>query len=168
MSAPMYSGIYYSVNDQRRILITQGLEGYTLVTKKKILFRLYLDLYHISQVTLVLVTVSYRLPDSNFNVKKYFTIPRDHLFVEKLSPNGPSIGIIFEGKVFDSSFLIHNVEFSVMVGDRVILRSITPDLKFLPSGRLRILIHALVGTAPWGNKIEQNFAWLIEMFQSLE
>jgi hypothetical protein len=34
--------------------------------------------------------------------------------------------------------------------------------------RSAVFLDNLVGTAPWGTKIEPNFGWLIDMFRSLE
>jgi hypothetical protein len=169
MCAVMQSGLVFSDNFTP-IIITQGLTGYTLVTRKKILFRIYLTLLDINQVTSVAATVSYRLPDSNFELKKHFLIPAGDLFIENSPPNGPSIGILFEGKVFESHVLIHAVEFRAMFGSRIISRDKTPDMQFSQSGTLRILakaIQSITRTAPWGNKITSDIFWLVDLNESL-
>ena len=53
------SGIFYEEGGQL-VLVTQGLGGYTLVARKKILFRLYMDLSASKCVT-VLARVTYSL-----------------------------------------------------------------------------------------------------------
>ena len=35
-------------------------------------------------------------------------------------------------------------------------------------GRLRLLIHNVIGMSPWSTKIESNITWLFEMFKGLE
>jgi hypothetical protein len=51
-----YSG-FYQDNFGRSFLVTQGLVGYTLVAKKEILFRLYLNPTLMNQVQFILVTI---------------------------------------------------------------------------------------------------------------
>ena len=68
MSAVTQSGIVFSDNGTR-MLITQGLTGYTLVTKKKILFRVFVDPFYMGptrQINSVAVTLTFRIPDTNF------------------------------------------------------------------------------------------------------
>jgi hypothetical protein len=156
------SGLYYDDSGQL-VLVTQGLGGYTLVANKKILFRLFLDVAA-TNVTAVLVTITYRL--LGFSIKKNILIPAGSLLIENTSPNGPSVGILFTGDAFPFPGK-YEVAFSVS-GNSSFLPGFKIELGFLEPGRLRLLIHNLVGTAPWGTKIEPNFAWLIEMFQSLE
>jgi hypothetical protein len=158
------SGIYYDEFGQL-VLVTQGLGGYTLVANKKILFRLFLDLSATSCVT-VLATITYKV--FGVTVKKTFVIPSASLLIENTSPNGPSVGILFTGDVFPSSWIRYQIEFYVYGNPLSVPHFRITELAFLTPGRLRLLIHNLVGTAPWGTKIEANVAWLIDMFQSLE
>ena len=160
------SGIYYDEAGQL-VLVTQGLGGYTLVANKKILFRLYMDLSATHCVT-VLATVTYRV--LGFKLRKSFLIPTASLLIEDGGPLGSSVGILFTGDMFPlaSSLVTYSVEFDVYGHPSTVPHFAITELSFLPPGRLRLLIHNLAGTAPWGTKIEPNFAWLIEMFQALE
>jgi hypothetical protein len=169
MSAITQSGLCVS-NNFTPILITQGLSGYTLVTKKKVLFRLYINPLDINQVTSVAVTLTSRIPGTNWMTKKHFLIPTGELFIENVPPNGPSIGILLEGKVFPGSALIYFLEFDVITSSRVISTGKTPDMKFSTSGRLRVLaksVQSITRTAPWGNKITANIFWLVDLVDSM-
>lgn len=157
------SGVYYDEFGQM-VLVTQGLSGYTLVANKKILFRLFLDVAAVNP-TAVLATITYRL--LGFSIKKNIMIPSGSLLIENTAPNGPSIGILFTGDVFPFGGT-YEIAFSVSNNLSSVLKFRITDLNFKTPGRLRLLIHNLVGTAPWGTKIESNFNWLVEMFQSLE
>lgn len=153
----------------RLVLVTQGLIGYTLVTEKKILFRLFLGLSDVDRVSSAVATITYKWSTSS--VSKNFVIPSSSLLKENSTPNGPSIGIILTGDVFPypSTFISYEVEFHLLGESPFYVSHFKmPELEFLMSGRLRLLIHNLVGTAPWGTKIEPNFGWLIDMFRSLE
>lgn len=155
----------------RLVLVTQGLIGYTLVTNKKILFRLFIDLTAVNRVSSAVATVTYKLSTFNISVSKSFVIPANSILKET-SPNGPSIGIIMTGDVFpypSSISITYEVEFHLLGESPFYVAHFKiPELEFLMSGRLRLLIHNLMGTAPWGTKIEPNFGWLIDMFRSLE
>ncbi len=158
------SGVYYDEFGQL-VLVTQGLGGYTLVANKKILFRLFLDLSAISCVTVV-ATITYKV--FGFSIKKSFVIPSGSLLIEDTSPNGPSVGVLFTGDVFPFPWLHYEVDFFVYGNPLSVPHFRLPELEFLMPGRLRLLIHNLMGTAPWGTKIEPNLSWLVDMFQSLE
>ena len=160
------SGVYYDEFGQL-VLVTQGLGGYTLVANKKILFRLFLDLSATICVT-VLATITYKV--FGISIRKNFVIPSGSLLIENTSPNGPSVGILFTGDVFPfpSSWIRYEIDFYVYGNPSSVPHFKITELVFLMPGRLRLLIHNLVGTAPWGTKIEANVAWLIDMFQSLE
>lgn len=99
-------------------------------------------------------------------------IPTSSILKETLTPNGPSIGVILTGDVFpypSSASITYDVEFHLLGESAFYVAHFKiPELEFLMSGRLRLLIHNLVGTAPWGTKVEANFSWLIDMFRSLE
>jgi hypothetical protein len=161
------------VDDKGRlVLVTQGLIGYTLVTNKKILFRLFLDLPAVNRVSAVLATVTYKISMFNISVSKSFLVPTSYILKETSIPNGPSIGIVLTGEVFpypSSTSITYDVEFHLLGESTFYVANFKiPELEFLMSGRLRLLIHNLVGMAPWGTKVEANFSWLIDMFQSLE
>jgi hypothetical protein len=188
MSAVTQSGIVFSDNGTR-MLITQGLTGYTLVTKKKILFRLFVDPFYFGPTRIinsVAVTLTFRIPNTNWTFKKHFLVPSSQLLIENSPPNGPSIGIILDGKVFTGSALIYSVEFDVITTPPVsqqiwsihtdntsigvIRTDKTPDMRFSPSGSLRILaksIQSITRTAPWGNKIQANIFWLVDLVESM-
>jgi hypothetical protein len=159
------SGVYYDEFGQL-VLVTQGLGGYTLVANKKILFRLFLDLSATSCVT-VAATITYKL-FGLFSIKKTFVIPTGSLLIETTGPNGPSVGVLFTGDAFPSSWMRYQIEFHVFGNPSTVPRFKITELAFSTPGRLRLLIHNLVGTAPWGTKIEADFDWFIDMFQSLE
>ena len=152
--------------------MTQGLIGYTLVTHKKILFRVFLDLSSVNHVSAAVATITYKLPEYNWSVTQNFVIPTNSLLKDTSNPWGPSIGVILTGDVFPypaSTSIIYDVEFHLLGESTFYVAHFKiPELEFLMSGRLRLLIHNLVGTAPWGTKIEPNFGWLIDMFRSLE
>lgn len=157
------SGLYYDDLGQM-VLVTQGLGGYTLVAQKKILFRLFLDL-PVTSVSGVLATIKYKVLGTS--IKKDVMIPSGSLLFESGCPNGPSIGVLFTGDVFPYAGE-YEVTFSV-AGNPAFTPQFTVDgLVFLRPGRVRLLIHNLVGMAPWGTQIEPNLGWLIEMFQALE
>jgi hypothetical protein len=149
------------------ILITQGLAGYTFVANKKILFRLFLDLSALCCPT-VIATVTYKI--LFITITKTFIIPSSALLIEDAAPFGPSIGVLFTGDAFPylGSNVRYQVDFRVYGGSSTIPHFRTPEMQFQMPGRLRLLIHNLVGTAPWGNTITPNFSWLVDMFQSLE
>ena len=157
------SGICYDEFGQL-VLVTQGAADYTLVANKKILFRLFLDV-PLASITAVLVTVKFKF--FGFTIKKNFMIPASSLLIDNTCPNGPSIGILFTGDVFPFPGE-YEIAFSVAGNPSSTPRFRLAKLVFLPPGRLRLLIHNLFGTAPWGTVIEPNFAWLVEMFQSLQ
>jgi len=160
------SGVYYD-DFGKLIVVTQGLGGYTLVAGKKILFRLFMDLSAPSMPT-VAATITYKF--FTLTIKKTFVIPTASLLIEKSSPNGPSLGIVFAGNAFPfpTSLLRCSVEFHVSGIPNAAPHFRISELAFLPPGRLRLLIHNLYGTAPWGTRMEPDFSWLVEMFQGLE
>ena len=159
------SGIYYEESGQL-MLVTQGLGGYTLVADKKILFRLYMDLSATKCVT-VLATVTFKL--FTFKIKKTFVIPTASLLIESDGPLGDSVGILFTRDLFPfASPVICSVEFDVFGNPSSVPHFAIPELVFHAPGRLRLMIHNLTGTAPWGTQIESDFSWLVDMFQALE
>ncbi|HSD39558.1 MAG TPA: hypothetical protein VLC92_18780 [Rhodocyclaceae bacterium] len=159
------SGLCYEESGQL-MLVTQGLFGYTLVAHKKILFRLYMDLSATRCVT-VLATVTYKV--FGFSIKKSFVIPTESLLIESGGLLGDSVGILFSGDVFPFfAPVISSVAFDVFGNPSSVPHFSIPELVFLMPGRLRLMIHNLTGTAPWGTQIESNFSWLVDMFQSLE
>jgi hypothetical protein len=147
------------------VLITQGLSGYTLVAGKKILFRLYLDLSAAVCPTVV-ATITYKY--FGFQPKKTVVIPASSLIIETESPNGPSVGVLFSGDVFPRGSLGYDVDFHVQGDPTPEAHFRMTNLVFQTPGRLRLLIHNLVGRAPWGTQIRSDFGWLAEMYQSLE
>jgi hypothetical protein len=159
------SGIYYEESGQL-MLVTQGLGGYTLVANKKILFRLYTDLSATQCVT-VLATVTYKI--FGFTIKRSFVIPTASLLIERAGLLGDSVGILFEGKAFPlSAPFTCSVEFDVLGNPSSAPRFKIKELVFQRPGRLRLMIHNLIGTAPWGTQIQTDFSWLVDMFRSLE
>ena len=159
------SGLYYEESGQL-MLVTQGLGGYTLVARKKILFRLYTNLSATKCVT-VLARVTYRM--FGFKITKTFVIPTASLLIENAGLLGDSVGILFTGDMFPfHSPVICGVEFDVLGNPASVPHFAMPDLAFHAPGRLRLLIHNLIGTAPWGTTIVPNFSWLVDMFQALE
>ena len=147
------------------VLVTQGLGGYTLVANKKILFRLFLDVAATGPIV-VLATITFK-PFFSPPIRKNLIIPVGSLLIENTSPNGPSVGILFTGDVFPNPG-VYEIEFFVFGSSLSTPHFKITKLVFLMPGRLRLLIHNQVGTAPWGTKIEPNFGWLIELVQSLE
>jgi hypothetical protein len=159
------SGVCYDEAGQL-MLVTQGLGGYTLVANKKILFRLYMNLAAASCLT-VIATVTYKLV-LGISIRKSIVIPSESLLIETAGPLGSSVGILFTGSVFPFPTPVgYSVEFDVYSASSVAHFELE-ELVFQRPGRLRLLIHNLTGTAPWGTQITANFAWLVEMFQSLE
>ena len=144
------SGIYYEESGQL-MLVTQGLGGYTLVANKKILFRLYMDLSATRCVT-VLATVTYKV--FGFTIKKRFVIPTESLLIESAGLLGDSVGILFTGYMFPfASPVTCSVEFDVYGNPSSVPHFAITELVFLAPGRLRLMIHNLSGTAPWGTTI---------------
>lgn len=159
------SGIFYEESGQL-MLVTQGLSGYTLVANKKILFRLFMDLSATRCVT-VLATVTYTL--FGFRIRKCFLIPTDSLIIENGGLLGDSVGILFTGEMFPfPSPVLCSVEFDVFGNPSSVPHFAITEMTFLAPGRLRLMIHNLSGTAPWGTKIVPDFSWLLDMFQALE
>jgi len=157
---------YYSDNLGRPFLVTQGLVGYTLVDRKKILFRIFISPNLLNPVTSVSVRIKYigtNIPPTDI------LIPRSDLLIENSFPNGPSIGIVFEGDVFPNAAIRYYIEFNALAENppRIMARLVIPELRFRESGRLRVLAKNLIGTAPWGNKIEADLGWFIEILFSL-
>ena len=149
------------------MLVTQGLAGYTLVGNKKILFRLFLDLSALCCPTVV-ATVTYKI--WFVTLTKTFIIPSSALFIEDAAPFGPSIGVLFTGDVFPylGTNVRYQVDFHVYGGSAFVPHFRSPEMQFQMPGRLRLLIHNLVGMAPWGNTLTPDFSWLVDMFQALE
>jgi hypothetical protein len=165
MSEITKSGIYYEESGHL-MLVTQGLGGYTLVANKKILFRLYTDL-SAAQCLTVLATVTYRV--FGFTIKRSFVIPTASLVIERAGLLGDSVGILFEGKMFPfSSPFTCSVEFDVLGNPASVPHFEIKEMVFKRPGRLRLMIHNLIGTAPWGTQIETDFSWLVDMFRALE
>jgi hypothetical protein len=164
------SGLTVSDNG-RVILITQGLTGYTLVGGKKILIRLFYPSQDtVNQVTSVVATVLFRGRQSTYLTKETFLIPTNELIFENNPPNGPSIGIILAGRVFENLSYYHAIEFRVMAGSSVVSTDTTPYMEFSQAGTLRILakaIESISRTAPWGNKITSNITWLFELHEAM-
>lgn len=146
------------------VLVTQGLGGYTLVARKKILFRLFLDVAAI-QPTAVLATIKIRL--FFITITRHILIPAGSLLVETTCPNGPSVGIVFSGDMFPVPGT-YQIDFSVQGKTPTTPHVKLTELVFLRSGRLRMLIHNLVGVAPWGTNIQPDLAGLVDMFRSLQ
>lgn len=149
------------------MLVTQGLSGYSLVANKRILFRLFVDLTG-SESASVLAIVTYHA--WGIKVRRVIAVPADDVIVERTGPNGPSVGVIFSGAVFPFPSPPFRCEVLLaVVGLSPLPRLfMISDLRFRMPGRLRLLIHNLVGTAPWGTNIQPDFSWLINMFHSLE
>lgn len=160
------SGIYYDEAGQL-VLVTQGLGGYTLVTHKKILFRLYMKVAVGSCLT-VLARVTYKL--LGFKITRSMVIPSGSLLIDDAGPLGSSVGVLFAGGVFPfpSALGGYSVEFDVLGASSSASHFALTDMVFLPSGRLRLLIHNVVGMSPWHTKIESNITWLFELFKGLE
>jgi hypothetical protein len=161
------SGFYQDDRGQP-FIVTQGLSGYTLVDKKKILFRLFLHPIFLSRVTAVAVKIKYigtDIPDTTI------LIPFSDLLIENSIPNGPSVGIIFQGNVFANASIRYFVQFNVLGENGLNLATfVMSNLKFQKSGRLRILaktVQSITRTAPWGNKIESNIFWLADLVDSM-
>lgn len=164
------SGLMLTDNG-RTILITQGLSGYSLVGGKKILIRLfYPNQATINEITSVVATILFRGRQSNYLIKETLVIPLNDLIIENSGPNGPSIGIIFAGRLFENLSYYHAIEFRVLAGTRVISSDTTPYMEFMPAGTIRILakaIESITRTAPWGNKITSNITWLFELHEAM-
>ena len=172
MEAIERSGFYQNDLGQS-FLVTQGLAGYTLVTKKKILFRIFTGESNFSDINLILAVITYRTGSLTLTTRS-FLISKDSFIVEMSAPNGPSIGILFTGKAFPYHYpVFYKIDFYAVstssYSTRLRLLTI-PELKFRPSGRLRMLIHPVVGIPDWPNpsKIEPNITWLIDIFEALE
>ena len=162
MEAVEVSGLYRDALG-RQILITQGLAGYTLVAGKKILFRLYTQLAAFGSIS-VLAKISYRV--AGLTITRNVLIPQSKLLIEQTGPFSSSIGIIFSEAAFPLSVMA-SVEFLVRHGDLSTIRFETGELRFREPGRLRLLIHNLRGTAPWGNEIVPQLSWLTQMHRAL-
>jgi hypothetical protein len=150
------------------ILITQGLSGYTLVDKKKILFRLFLYPPFLNRVRTVIARIKYtgqNIPDSTIS------IPFNDLLIESSIPNGPSVGFIFQGSVFPDSLIHYSIQFTILGEGGIPLGIfVITDLKFQQSGTIRLLekkIITISRTTPWGNNIEPNWLWLAEIFDAM-
>jgi hypothetical protein len=159
------SGLYS--DGWNTMLVTQGLSGYSLVANKRILFRLFVDLTG-SECVSVVAIITYNA--WAVKIRKVIAVPSDQVIVERTGPNGPSVGVIFSGAVFPfpSPPFRCEVLFAVVGLSPLPRLFMINDLQFRMPGRLRLLIHNLVGTAPWGTNIQANFSWLIDMFHSLE
>jgi hypothetical protein len=156
------SGLYHDIHGQL-FLVTQGL-GYTLVDRKKILFRLFLSPFNLAQTTAVCARIKYigaDIPPTEI------LIPSGDLLIEDSIPNGLSVGIVFQGNIFPDASLRYLVEFYLLAGELSYARFAISELKFQKSGSMRVLVKSLFGTAPWGNKIEPNIGWFIEIGESL-
>ena len=115
----------------------------------------------------VLAKVTYRV--FGFKITKTFVIPTASLIIENAGLLGDSVGILFTGDMFPfPSPVICSVEFDVLGNPASVPHFAIPELAFHAPGRLRLMIHNLTGTAPWGTQIESNFSWLVDMFQALE
>lgn len=164
MSKITTAGVHYDAAGHLA-LVTQGLGGYTLVARKKILFRLYTAVPAGSCLT-VLARITYTL--AAFSITRSIVIPSGSLLIDTTDPLGSNIGILFTGDVFPfPSTTGYSVEFDIY-GSSSPAHFAFHDLVFLPAGRIRLLIHDLIGTAPWGTKIESDITWLVEMFRALE
>ena len=163
MSEITHSGFYQDDLGQS-VLVTQGLAGYTLVDKKQILFRLFLHPDYPAQVTALFIRIKYigeDIPPTEI------LIPSSSLLIENSPPNGPSVGIVLQGDAFPDASLRYFIEFYILTDRLTLGRVVLSHLKFQKSGRLRLIIKNLVGTAPWGNKIEANLGWFLEISESL-
>ena len=162
------SGFYQDELGQP-ILITQGLSGYTLVDKKKVLFRLFLSPPFLNRVSSVIAKIKYigqNIPD------KTILIPFNDLLIENSIPNGPSVGVIFQGNVFPDASIHYSILFTPIGEGGVPLGIfVIRDLKFQQSGRIRLLEKKIVTisrTTPWGHNIQPDLLWLKEIFEALE
>jgi len=115
-----------------------------------------------------LATVTYKV--FGISIRKSFVIPSNSLLIDNAGPLGSSVGILFTGDVFPfaSSNIRYAVEFEVYGNPSSVPHFAITELVFKTPGRLRLLIHNLAGTAPWGTRIEPNITWLFDMFRSLE
>lgn len=84
---------------------------------KKILIRLFLDPIVIGSTTSVLARITYIGRDIT---PTEIIIPVGDLLIEYAYPNGPSLGIIFQGDVFPSASTRYKVEFFVIAGRETI------------------------------------------------
>jgi hypothetical protein len=162
-----HSGLYHDIRGQL-FLVTQGLVGYTLVDRKKILFRLFVSQFNLDRTTAVAARIRYTgadIPDSRI------LFSTSDLLKENLSPNGPNVGVVLQGNIFPSASLRYLVEFHLLAGELDYATTVITDLKFERSGRLRVLpktLESITRTAPWGNKIESNLYWLRDLVYSME
>lgn len=146
--------------------------GYTLVARKKVLFRLFVPESDINLVDPLLVRVTYDF--GFFSTKKIFLIPKDSFFIETTPPNGASLGVILDGRMFPAPFLTYKIEFIGFLYyshfPSIIFQFTTPKLRFFASGNLRILVktvESITRTAPWGNKILYNISWFLDLVGSM-
>jgi hypothetical protein len=91
---------FYQDNLGRSFLITQGLVGYTLVTNKEVLFRLYLNDNTIRQMQFVIGLIT--MKSGQTRVSNAFVSPLGSLDLklETDLPHGPSIGVGIGGVFF--------------------------------------------------------------------
>lgn len=168
MSQFTMSGFGFDAHGQQ-VLVTQGSQGYTLVAQKKILFRLFTPLAAQTNVTVIATVISREIFGTRVE-RRTIVIPSKLLHIETSGCLGPSVGVLFAGDMFSrASPFRYSVKFVVVGHLPLQLQSFQIDeLKFLKPGRLRLMIHNLAGTAPWGTRIEPDFSWLLDMFKSLE
>jgi hypothetical protein len=98
-------------------------------------------------------------------------VPRADLLLEYSYPNGPSIGIIFEGKLFPKASILYKMEFNILYNGKTIATFYINELRFEKSGRLRILAKALQSDSrrsPWGTIIKPDITWFLDLFDAMQ
>jgi hypothetical protein len=162
---------FYQDNVGRSFLITQGHVGYTLITNKQVLFRLYLNQDTISQMLAILALIT--MKSGQTRVSKSFLLPLGSLGLnpetDPTTPHGPSIGIgigffPYPG-LYDVKLFVLGQIFPPLLLPLVVFE--IPDLHFSPSGRIRMLIHFIQGSAPSRNFLADS-RWYYDMIYSLE
>jgi hypothetical protein len=129
------SGIHQDDKGQR-FLITQGLDGYTLVAGKQCLFRFFLDQTLVDEIEQLFIKVK-RIDGTHRTY--YLILPRSYLLFGSGSPNGPSVGVIIKGIAFPRSGE-YEFQFIIRSSQADLFRLLTGTVLFLPTKDLLLFV----------------------------
>ena len=127
-------------NFGKKILITQGLSGCTLIAGKRTLFRVFINPSDLPQVAKATFSITGTSGPIQFN--------KSDLIIESSAPNGPSVGFIVPGIKYPKSG-DYGCNMQVIANNGNILKNIViGNINFQPAVDLRLLVFYLYG-ADW-------------------
>lgn len=127
-------------NFGKKILITQGLSGCTLIAGKRTLFRVFINPSDLPQVAKATFNITGTSGPIQFN--------KSDLIIESSAPNGPSVGFIIPGINYPKAG-DYGCNMQIIANNGNILKNIViGNINFQPAVDLKLFVFYLYG-ADW-------------------